>query len=154
MSTILLPCDGSPPALRAARHAAAEAGSTTRVDLLYVMEAPDFEGRAAVTAPAGDTAAGMLHPAASSPVLAGRCPAPAARVLQDAATILAQAGVDYAVHWRTGDPASEIAAHARQHACSEIIMGTRGSGALASVVLGSVTLQVIEQVAAPVTLLR
>lgn len=147
MKKILVPCDGSDSALRAVRHAAAEAkchSTPARLELLHVIEpdaAVDFaEERSLLESVAGQP--GLQRPPAVT------------RALQAAIGILEQAGVPYDAHWRAGHPAPEIAAHAREHGCAEVVMGTRGRGALASLMMGSVATQVVRLVEIPVTMVR
>jgi len=54
----------------------------------------------------------------------------------------------------TGDPSEEIAAYARRARCREIVMGTRGLGALGGMILGSVATKVLHRTNVPVTLVR
>ncbi len=143
MKRILVPCDGSPSALRAVRHvateAAAGAAASAEIELLHVI-AP----MTAVT----------LAEAFSAHSLDDRFPPQAAQALEPAAALLAGAGLRYTLHCRFGDPAAEIAALARASGCGAIVMGTRGHGALASLVIGSVATRVVHLVEVPVTLVK
>lgn len=98
MKRVLVPCDGSPGALRAVRLAATEAAATAgdgaalaeaEIQLLHVI-AP----MTAVT----------LAEAFSAHSLDGRFPPQAAQALEPAAAILAAAGLRYRLHCRFGDP--------------------------------------------------
>jgi nucleotide-binding universal stress UspA family protein len=62
--------------------------------------------------------------------------------------------LEAAFYSRRGDPAPTIARFARKMDCGEIIMGTRGRGRMASFVLGSVALRVIQLASVPVTLVK
>ena len=53
-----------------------------------------------------------------------------------------------------GDAAEEIVAHAMAAGCDFIAMGTQGHGALANLVIGSVTTRVLAMSAIPVLLLK
>lgn len=142
MKKLLVPCDGSESALRAVRHAAAGAASArsaVEIQLLHVIEP-----MTAVT----------LSEAFSAQRLDDRFPPQAAQALEPAIAVLAQAGVRYSLHCLFGQPATEIAAHARSAGCDAIIMGTRGLGALASLLIGSVATQVVKLVDIPVTLVK
>ncbi len=55
---------------------------------------------------------------------------------------------------RLGEPAPTIARLARQMHCSEIVMGTRGLGRLAGVILGSTSTKLLHVTRLPVTLIR
>jgi nucleotide-binding universal stress UspA family protein len=142
MKRILVPCDGSESALRAVRHAAADAASAAsacEVQLIHVIE------------PMTPIA---LSDAFSAQWLDERFPPQAAQALQPAAAILDGAGARYTLHCRFGAPALEIAAHAREAGCDAIVMGTRGRGALAKLVIGSVATQVLHLADVPVTLVK
>ena len=62
--------------------------------------------------------------------------------------------VPYRVGSRVGSPATEILQQVRDTECDAIIMGTRGMGSLANLVIGSVTTKVIHLVEVPVTLIK
>ena len=141
MKKLLVPCDGSECALRAVQYAAGEAtaGAATEIHLLHVIEP-----MTPVT----------LSEAFSAERLDERFPPQAASALAPAIAILARAGVRYTVNSRFGLPAAEIAAYAQAAGCDTIIMGTRGRGAFASVIMGSVATQVVKLVDIPVTLVK
>ena len=141
MKKLLVPCDGSESALRAVRHAAVEAaaGSGAEIHLLHVIEP-----MTPVT----------LSEAFSAQRLDERFPPQAADALEPAIAVMAQAGVKYSLHCLFGQPAPEIAAYARTAGCDGVVMGTRGRGALASLMIGSVATQVVKLVDIPVTLVK
>lgn len=147
MKKLLVPCDGSESSLRAVRHAAAEAATrpgagaegAAEIHLLHVIEP-----MTPVT----------LSEAFSARGLDERFPPQAAQALEPAIAVLAGAGVAYALHCHFGKPATEIAAYAQAAGCDAIIMGTRGRGAFASLVIGSVASEVIKLVDIPVTLVK
>ena len=140
MKKLLVPCDGSDSALHAVRHAAEEAaGAPAQVHLLHVIE---------------PMTPVILAEAFSARQLDDRFPPQAAQALAPAIGILAAAGVPYTLHCHFGSPAPEIAAYARAAGCDAIIMGTRGRGALASLMIGSVATQVVKLVDIPVTLVK
>lgn len=148
MRKLLVPCDGSDSALRALGHAVAEAQADptpAQVDLLHVADLDAVPADVDQQAAYDSLAAGAPH---AQPA------APAMQAMQAAAAILDQAGIRHALHWRTGEPAAQIAAHACETACDEIIMGTRGRRALASLLLGSVAAKVVQLAHVPVTLVR
>lgn len=142
MKRILVPCDGSDNALRAVRYAATQATASRQpveVELLHVLE---------------PVTVATLASALSEEKLDSRFPAGAQRALQPATEILEQAGVAYRVHCRLGAPAPQIDAQARESGCDAVIMGTRGMGPIASIVLGSVANQVVNLSDVPVTLVK
>jgi len=79
---------------------------------------------------------------------AGEAGVQRAKALLEAANIRCQA------HIVLGDPAGCIAAYATETRCDEIIMGTRGMGAVGNLVLGSVARKVVHLAAVPVTLVK
>ena len=141
MKKLLVPCDGSDSALRAVRHAAIEAaaGSAAEIHLLHVIEP-----MTPIT----------LAEAFSAQRLDERFPPQAAEALEPAIAVLAQAGVKYSLHCLFGEPATQIAAHARAAGCHAIIMGTHGRGAFANLMIGSVATQVVKLADIPVTLVK
>jgi nucleotide-binding universal stress UspA family protein len=133
---ILLPIDGSASALRAAAFCAATAkalGAT--VVLLNVQPViEDWHTR------------GLGHDAALAH-LNDR-----ARIaLEEAGRLLAAAAVSYATVVEFGDPAEVIASVAKDRPCSQVVMGTRGHGAVRGLFMGSVGAKVLHLVDIPVT---
>ena len=63
---------------------------------------------------------------------------------------LDSAGIPYAVHIGVGDPAETIIEYAREKACEEIVMGRHGHGAIATLLLGSVSAAVNSRAGVPV----
>lgn len=74
------------------------------------------------------------------------------RELAPAATALGAAGVECQSHVEIGEPAPAIARFAKTHHCEMIVMGTRGMGAVASLLLGSVATKVVHLSPLPVLL--
>lgn len=75
--------------------------------------------------------------------------------LGPARKILADAGVPHDARVEIAEePAIEIARVAREEKCDQIVMGTRGLGALAGLALGSVATKVVHLADVPVTLVR
>ena len=136
---ILVPVDGSEPALRALDAAIRRAkGSGGQVLLLNVQTAipasvGDFVGAAAVQGHYRDEGEKALGPARQR---------------------LEAAGVAYEAETRAGSPADVIAAEARERGCDEIVMGSRGLSGLKSVILGSVADRVLHLSEVPVTIVK
>jgi len=63
---------------------------------------------------------------------------------------LDDAGVPYAVHISVGEPADIIVQYAKEKGCDEIVMGARGHGVIATLLLGSVARSVREHAGIPV----
>lgn len=76
------------------------------------------------------------------------------QALADAARLLSQAGVAFEKRTEIGEAGATIARVAEDSGCGQIVMGTRGLGRIANLVLGSVATQVLQQVAIPVTLIK
>jgi nucleotide-binding universal stress UspA family protein len=64
------------------------------------------------------------------------------------------AGVPCQTHVRIGAAATEVVDCAQANRCDAILMGTRGLGAVAGVMLGSVARQVVHLASVPVTLVK
>lgn len=141
MKHILVPCDGSANALRAVRYAAgmAKDNPALRLDILHVLDPTIFRNPAAALPPAD---------------LERRRADELARVLAPARAILDEAAARYQVHVRCGDPAGEIALQVAESGCDGVVMGTRGLGLLASLMIGSVACHVVHLVEVPVTLVH
>lgn len=141
MKKVLVPVDGSDNALRAVQHAATLAlrNPSLEILLLHVLDPTTFKSPAASLSP---TELGRL------------CPAPADRVMRPARQVLDQAGVAYEVVCRVGGAAGEIAQQVHESGCDGVIMGTRGMGPLANVMIGSVSSRVVQLVHVPVTLVK
>ncbi|MDH5576859.1 MAG: universal stress protein [Betaproteobacteria bacterium] len=140
MKRILVPVDGSEAAERALRLAAQRAReSQAEVHLLHV-EPP--------------AAAEELRAYAVRPELEKMRESASARVLKEAADALAAEKVPHTAHLQRGEVARTIARFTAAHDIGEVIMGTRGMGALGSMLLGSVAQRVVHEVAVPVTLVK
>jgi nucleotide-binding universal stress UspA family protein len=68
--------------------------------------------------------------------------------------ILEEQAVPYTSHFHLGDPAQGIVSTAESLGCGLIVMGTRGLGALAGLLLGSVATKVLCLSRIPVTLVK
>ena len=138
---ILLPVDGSEPALDAVRHALhlqreglrASFVLATVQELTYTYElilAPDADVLDRVTGAAG------------------------ARALKGAEALFEAAGLAFEREIGSGDPAPTLLAIAQRCGCEAIVMGARGRGALQSVLLGSVSQAVLQTSPLPVTVVK
>ncbi|HZW22704.1 universal stress protein [Noviherbaspirillum sp.] len=140
MPNILVPFDGSDSALRAVRHAArlAKLIAGTQIELLHVLD-PVLVGE---------------HTVISTQDIRRIQDEEAARVLQPAREVLDAEGIPYMAHHRCGAPAGEIAQQVYESKCDAVVMGTRGLGPIASIMIGSVATRVIHLVDVPVTLIK
>jgi nucleotide-binding universal stress UspA family protein len=74
--------------------------------------------------------------------------------LRGARQKLDAAQVSYRHHIGVGHVAQTIAEYAKRNQCDQIVMGTRGMGAIGNLVLGSIANQVIHLTNVPVTLVK
>jgi nucleotide-binding universal stress UspA family protein len=139
MKRILVPVDGSNTSLRAVRHVAALArgGMPMDVVLLHVL-------------PATSQARSRSRKRAQQ--LADL--AAADRATASAQALLGRARLPFRRHVRFGAPADAILDVAKRERCDQIVMGTRGLGAVAGLVLGSVAMKVLQLATVPITLIK
>jgi nucleotide-binding universal stress UspA family protein len=76
------------------------------------------------------------------------------RATRSAVALLHAARLPHRAYARIGAPADAILKFAKQRRCDQIVMGTRGLGAVAGLVLGSVAMKVIQLADIPVTLVK
>jgi nucleotide-binding universal stress UspA family protein len=76
------------------------------------------------------------------------------KALEEAQKLLEAASVKYHIHIEVGQPAQVIDRYARELQVDEIIMGTRGMGNLADMLLGSTSEDVLRQTSVPVLLVK
>lgn len=142
MEKILVPVDGSESSVNAVRFAARMTKYTpdAHLYLLNVQEPPPVE----VMVEAG------ISPEAwqASHQEAGR------GVLEAACQILGEAGIPYTTTVAVGRPVEQIATRAQELGCTAVVMGTRGMGTFANLLLGSVATRVVHAVSCPVTLVK
>ena len=140
------------------------------LNLLVPVDGSDNANRAVLHARAGRRHAVRPRPPAQRPDAAARRAGLSSLITQDmidefylregqeaadeARKLLDDAGIDYTSHVEFGNPAVAINAYAREHGCQRIVMGSRGNGALAGILVGSVANQVLQLADAPVTLIR
>lgn len=138
---ILVPVDGSEPALDAVRYALhlqraglqAKFVLATVQDPVYLYEmvlAPDAEVLQRVSGAVGSHA------------------------LEGAEALFKEAGVPFEREIGSGDQAQTLIEIAGRYGCEAIIMGARGMGALRSTLLGSVSQAVLLGAKVPVTIVK
>lgn len=135
---ILVPMDGSPSALRALKHAANRRNRDGLTHLVVLNVQAGLPTSRHVTR----KMIGEYHAAHAE------------AELKAAREFIAARKVDAECYLRTGEVASTIVAVARETGCGEIVMGSRGLGAMAGLVLGSVATKVIHLSPVPVTLVK
>ncbi|USE77418.1 universal stress protein [Cupriavidus gilardii] len=136
MATLLLPCDGSPSALLAVRHAIDEfhRGDARRVHLLNVQ--PPFSAYVA------------RHVCRELRAQFQRERADAE--LAEARQLLDAAGVPCFTHREVGDTAQCIAESARRLHCDRVLIGTTRKGALVRAIEHSLTNRLLDCCTVPV----
>lgn len=133
----LLALDGSPSADNAARYVA-RAAKAMGLDTLHLVNA---------------RMPGVADEHAAEATRERHAREDAARTTAKARAILQRAGLPFRLDAPVGsDPAASIVAAAERYDVTEIIMGTRGVGRLASVTLGSVAYKVLHLTRRSVTL--
>lgn len=140
MKRVLIPIDGSDASLRAVTvtiQAVLQSRVRPQVHLLTV-QAPILSGNVTRFFTA-DTIKDFYQEEGQSAM-------EAAKNLFDAA------GIEYSEQVKVGPAAQTIAMYAEDHDCDHIVMGTRGLGAVTSLVLGSVANKVLSLSKVPVTL--
>lgn len=142
MIRTLVPIDGSENSLRALRHVIALAGNEKAGpdDIHLVNVQPSLGG--GVSAFVGNAAIQGYHRDEGDKALA------AARALLDEAKLPCHA------HIGVGSPGEVIVAFAKDLKAERVVMGTRGLGRLAEILLGSCATEVIRSAPVPVTLIR
>lgn len=138
---ILLPVDGSAHADRAARHVVAmlEGCGNHEVHLVNVqapIDAPEVRSHM----PASEIEA-MQETRGGDALVSARA-------------LLDQAGIAYTPLVLLGPVAESLAQYATDKGCDKIVMGTRGLGAIGSVLMGSVATQLLHLTELPVTLVK
>lgn len=76
------------------------------------------------------------------------------KAIAAAQTALDAAGIACTQHLFVGNPAETITRFAREQACDEIIIGSRGLSAMGSLLMGSVATKIVHLADAPVVLVK
>ncbi|MCC6535766.1 MAG: universal stress protein [Burkholderiales bacterium] len=142
MEKVIVPVDGSAPSQRAVEFVVARAKEAPgmHIYLVNVQEPPAAEVVARAGVPAEN-----LHVVHQREGM---------KAMESARKAFDEAKLQYTVSVLVGNVADHILARARELGCTQIVMGTRGRGALPSLVLGSVATRVVHGAACPVTLVK
>ena len=138
---ILLPLDGSEPALEAVRHALhlVREGLNAQFVLANVQE-PTYLYEMVL--------------ARDAEVLERVSGSAGAHSLEAGEALLKAAGIDYEREIASGDPAHTLVDIIERYACDAVIMGARGMGRLRRAMLGSVSHEMLHAAPVPVTIVK
>lgn len=131
---ILVPMDGSKSALRALEFAA----TTYAGPLLLLHVQPAMPSSRFV----------------SKKMVAEYREREAAETFELARKLIARRRLDARTFTVVGEPAAEILSFAKKQRCAAIVMGSRGHGRVASLLLGSVANKVVQAAPCPVTIVK
>ncbi|MDH5541322.1 MAG: universal stress protein [Rhizobacter sp.] len=138
---ILVPVDGSEPALDAVRHALHLHREGLRGSFLLVtVQEPTYVYEM------------VLAPDAE--VLEKMSGAVGSRALEGAQALFEDAGVAFEREIASGIPAATLLEMVERHHCDAVIMGARGMGMVRSALLGSVSQAVLHAAKVPVTIVK
>lgn len=140
MQRILVATDGSPSAAEAVRFGV-ELATEHAAELIFVHVVPTVD-----VVPAA--VFGMCTAFPHEPSDEDRA------MLEDAAAVAAEHGVVPTTALLRGETVAAIAAFADSHEVDLIVVGTRGRGAIAGTLLGSVSLGILREAKRPVLVVR
>jgi nucleotide-binding universal stress UspA family protein len=138
---ILLPLDGSEPALEAVRHALRLVRDGLRAEFVLAnVQEPTYLYE--------------LVLAHNAEVLERVTGSAGAHSLEAGEALMREAGVAYEREIGSGDPAHTIVEIIERYGCDAVIMGARGMGQLRRAMLGSVSHEVLHAAPVPVTIVK
>jgi nucleotide-binding universal stress UspA family protein len=142
MHHLLVAIDGSESAGRALQHAMALAREMGAVELhlATVLPEPIIYGEIAVY-----VSADKIHAMQQEH---------AAEILAPAIEAVKQAGVPYTTDVLIGEVAPSLVKKAAERGCDGIVMGTRGTGVIENLMMGSIATKVVHLTKLPVTLVH
>jgi len=141
MKRILIPVDGSKPAVHA-------------VQALLAARAYDPVERAELLSVQIPLKSGKIGRGLSQAEIDAYYQEEGQAALQEASRLLQQAGVPFDVHVEVGEAAETIVRIADESGADEIFMGSRGLGSVSSMFMGSVATRVLHLTELPVTLVK
>jgi nucleotide-binding universal stress UspA family protein len=138
----LVPVDGSENSLAPVRHVIKLIRDREPLEVHLLNVQPPLHGD--VAAFVGSSTIRGYHEDESAKALAPAC------------ALLDEAQIPYHKHAAVGHVGHTIAEWAKKLGCDKVIMGTRGHGAIAHLLMGSITREAIHQMdpAIPVTLVK
>lgn len=142
----LVPCDGSPSALRALRYAISHASGLTSKPKLYLLNIRQHEVASSEKPSAIDRTSQQSVPRNHQTDGARQCDA--------AFALLEEVQQPFVFRVEVGDPAKKILEAIEYYGCGHVAMGSRGLGVLGGLVLGSVSQSVVQHAGIPVTLVK
>jgi nucleotide-binding universal stress UspA family protein len=138
---ILLPLDGSEPALDAVHYALHLVRDGLRAQFVLAnVQEPTYLYEM-VLAPDADVLERVSGSAGAHSLEAGEA-------------LLTAAGIEYEREIASGDPAHTIVEIIERYGCDAVIMGARGMGRLRRAMLGSVSHEVLHAAPVPVTIVK
>ncbi len=140
MNSILVPVDGSKPSLHAVQAAIAAARQTGAKVYVVNVQAPVFTANVKRFV-AADVLDEYYHDTGEA-------------ALKDVRALLQAEGVGASSEIMVGPIADTIVEYAKQKGCDLIIMGTRGTGAVSNLFMGSTAVKVVSQADIPVMLVK
>lgn len=141
MRKALVPVDGSPAAHRAVRHVVALAQIYPSIEAVLLNVQPDIDSWEVRRVMTKDEVEAIEESRGGD-------------ALQQDREVLQGAGVHFTPLVEIGPAAETIARVARAQGCDGIVMGTRGLGAVSSMMLGSVSSRVLHLSDLPITLVK
>lgn len=138
---VLVPVDGSAPAHRAVRHVVALAGRDPSFEAVLLNVQPEVDEWSVRR---------VLRPEEIEAMEVSR----GGDVLRPECGVLKAAGVRFTPLVAIGQAAETIVSVATEQGCDGIVMGTRGQGLVAGVLMGSVSTQVLRLTGLPVMLIK
>lgn len=141
MRKALVPVDGSSNSERAVQHVIALAGTCPAMDVVLLNVQPEIDDWQVRRFLKKEEVEAMEESKGGD-------------ALQSARALLDATGIRYTPQVLIGPVAETIARTALEHNCDGIVMGTRGLGAVAGALLGSVASQVVHLSDVPVTLIK
>ena len=141
MRKALVPVDGSSNSDRAVQHVIALSGTSPAMDVVLLNVQPEIDDWQVRRFLKKEEVEAMEESKGGD-------------ALQSARALLDAAGLRYTPQVLIGPIAETIAKTALEQNCDGIVMGTRGLGAVAGALLGSVAAQVVHLADVPVTLVK